>query len=329
MRRRDVIIGLASTASLAAFPARAQRSPAPRRIGVLIGLAESDAEGRKWAGALFKSLGEQGWTRDGNLQVDQRWGGADVAHIEAQAKEMVRLGPEVIAVSTTPGTAAVVATNTRIPVVFSAVSDPTPFVHNLARPDGNITGFVNFEESIGGKWVELLRETAPQLSQIVILFNATSATPQFTYYRGSIERAAAVYGMTVRTLSWNDTASLEQGLATLAGATGVGLIVMPTPHEVAQRDLIVAAANRMRIPTMYPFAFWVRQGGLVSYGVDLADLHRRAGFYIDRLLKGAQPGELPVQFPTKFEVAVNLKTANMLGITPPATLLGRADEVVE
>lgn len=328
MRRRDVIVGLASTASLAAFPARAQR-PAVRRIGVLIGLAENDAEGSKWAAALFKSLADLGWTRGGNLQVDERWGGADVAHIEAQAKEMVRLGPEVITVSTTPGTRAVVATNTRIPVVFSVVSDPNPFVRSLARPDANVTGFVNFEESIAGKWVELLHELAPRLSQVVVLFNSLSATPQLAYYRGSIERAAAVYAMTVRTLSWHDTASLEQGLASLDGAAGTGLIVMPTPHEVVQRAIIVGAANRMRLPTVYPFSFWVRQGGLASYGVDLPDLHRRAGFYVDRLLKGAQPGELPVQYPTKFEMAVNQNTASALGLTVPATVLGRADEVVE
>jgi putative ABC transport system substrate-binding protein len=243
----------------------------------------------------------------------------------------VASNPELIAVSTTPAVAAVLATKTRIPVVFSAVSDPIGpgFVTDLARPGGSVTGFMNIEGSIGGKWVELLKEVAPQLSHVGVLYSSTTARPQLAYYQGPIEAAGKSNGVTVQLAPWDDVKSLEQAITSFGQRPGTGLIVVPTPHTNAERELIISLSRHYRIPTVYPFTFWVSQGGLISYGVDLVDLHRRAAGYIDRILKGAKPGELPVQLPTKFETAVNLKTAAAIGLTVPARLISRADEVIE
>jgi putative ABC transport system substrate-binding protein len=330
MRRREFVVGIGSS-SVWPLAARAQQGERPRRIGVLIGLEESDPEGRRWADALVTSLQKLGWKQGENLQIEMRWGGSDMARIETGAKELVALDLELIAVSTTPATAAVLATKTRIPVVFSAVSDPIGpgFVTNLARPEGNATGFLNVEGSIGGKWVQLLKEVAPQLSHLAVLYRSTTAKPNLAFYQGPIESAGASFGVTTELTAWDDIKNLEQALSTLGQKPNTGLAVIPTPHTIAERELIVSLANRYRIPAVYPFPFWVRGGGLVSYGVDLPDLHRRAAGYIDRILKGAAPGDLPVQLPTKFEMAINLKTATAIGLTVLPTLVARADEVIE
>ena len=330
MKRRDVIGALGGAVAFP-FVARAQHSDRVRRIGVLIGLTEGDPEGKRWADALVKSLHELGWVAGKNLQIDIRWGTTDVVQIRSSAKELVASNPDLIAVSTTPATAAVLETKTRIPIVFSAVSDPIGpgFVTNLARPGGNVTGFVNLEGTIGGKWVELLKELAPHLAHLAVLYNRATASPQFAHYRRSIEAACTLLGVTIETVPWDNTTDLEQAVVALGRKANAGLVVIPTPHTVAQREFIVSLANRNRMPAAYPFPFWVRGGGLISYGVDLADLHRRAGVYIDRILNGTAPGDLPVQLPTKFEMAVNLKTATAIGLSVPPTLLGRADEVIE
>jgi ABC-type uncharacterized transport system substrate-binding protein len=330
MRRRDFI---ASVVALGAWPAsvRAQQGERPRRIGVLIGLEESDPEGRRWADALVSSLQKLGWKQGENLQIEMRWGGSDMARIETEAKELVALDLEVIETSSTPATAAVLATKTRVPVVFSAVSDPIGpgFVTNLARPTGNVTGFMNVEGSIGGKWVELLKEVAPHLSHVALLYNSTRSKPQLAYYQDPIKSAGASFGVTTELTAWDDIKNLEQAMSALGQKPNTGLIVIPTPHTSAERELIISLANRYRVPAVYGFPFWVRGGGLISYGVDLPDLHRRAAAYIDRILKGAAPGDLPVQLPTKFEMAINLKTATAIGLTVLPTLLARADEVIE
>jgi putative ABC transport system substrate-binding protein len=302
-----------------------------RRVGVLIGLGDSDPEGRRWADTLIRSLQQLGWKEGNNLQIDLRWSGGDVARSEAAAKELVALSPEVIAVSTTPATGAVIATKTRIPIVFIAVSDPVGpgFVTNFARPGGNVTGFMNLEGSIGGKWVELLKEVAPQLSHVAVFYKSTTAQPQLAHYRGSIEAAAKSLAVTTELAPWDDINSLDKAILALGQKPGTGLVVIPTPHTVTERALIVVLANRYRMPAMFAFPFWVREGGLISYGVDLPDLHRRAASYIDQILKGAKPGDLPVQLPTKFEMAINLKTASVIGLTVPPVLITRADEVVE
>ena len=250
---------------------------------------------------------------------------------EAVARELLKLNPELIAVSTTPATAAILATKTRIPIVFSAVSDPigSGFVTNLARPDGNVTGFMNVEGSIGGKWPELLKEVAPHLSRLAVVYNSARAKSQLAYYRSPIEAAGASFGVTTELTPWDDINNLERAIVTLSRKPNIGLIVIPTPHTEAERELIILLANRYRMPAVYPFPFWVRRGGLVSYGVDLLDLHRRAAGYIDRILTGTRPSDLPVQLPTKFEMIINLKTATAIGLTVPPTLITRADEVIE
>ena len=188
---------------------------------------------------------------------------------------------------------------------------------------------MNVEGSIGGKWVQLLKEVAPHLSHVALLYNSTRSKPQLAYYQDPIKSAGASFGVTTELTAWDDIKNLEQAMSALGQKPNTGLIVIPTPHTSAERELIISLAIRYRIPAVYPFPFWVRGGGLVSYGVDLSDLHRRAAGYIDRILKGAAPGDLPVQLPTKFEMAINLKTATAIGLTVPPTLITRADEVIE
>jgi ABC-type uncharacterized transport system substrate-binding protein len=331
MRRREFIKVIGVSAAAWPLAALAQQPERMRRIGVLIGLAESDAEGRRWADALLKSLQTLGWKQGENLQIDLRWGDGDLARAEAPAKELVGLNPEVIAVSATPAVAAVVATKTRIPIVFSAVSDPIGpgFVTNLARPEGNVTGFMNVEGTIGGKWVELLKEVAPRLSHMAVLYSPIKGQAQLAYYRGPIEAAGASLAVATQLTPWDNINSLEKAVVALGQKPDTGLIVLPTTHTPAEREVIVSLANRYRVPAVYPFPFWVRGGGLISYGVDLPDLHRRAAGYVDRILKGARPADLPVQLPTKFEMAINLKTATAIGLTVAPSLLTRADEVIE
>lgn len=329
MRRREFIM-LVGAAAAWPTAARAQEERR-RRIAVLIGLGASDPEGQKWADALLKSLNALGWKQGENIQIDLRWGDSDTGRIEMAAKELVASNPELIAVSSTPAVAAVLATKTHIPVVFSAVSDPIGpgFVTNLARPGRSVTGFMNIEGSIGGKWVELLKEVAPQLSHVRVLYSSTTARSQLAYYQGPIEAAGRSNGVTTQLAPWDDIKSLERAIHSFGQRPDTGLIVVPTPHTNAERELIISLSRRYRMPAVYPFTFWVSQGGLISYGVDLVDLHRRAAGYIDRILKGAKPGELPVQLPTKFEMAVNLKAAAAIGLTVPPRLISRADEVIE
>jgi putative ABC transport system substrate-binding protein len=331
MRRREFIKCLCATAATWPVAARAQQDGRQRRIGVLIGLGEADPEGRKWADALLKSLNTLGWKQGENIRIDLRWGGSDLGRIDTSARELVSSNPEVIAISTTPAVAAVLGTKTRIPIVFSAVSDPIGpgFVTNLARPGGNVTGFMNVEASIGGKWVELLKEVAPQLSRVAVLYSSATAKPQLTYYQDPIETAGKSNGVAIQLAPWDDIKGLEQAIIAFGQRPDTGLIIVPTPHTNAEREVIISLSRRYRMPAVYPFTFWVSQGGLISYGVDLPDLHRRAAGYIDRILKGDRPGDLPVQLPTKFETAVNLKTAAAIGLTVPPRLISRADEVIE
>jgi len=330
MRRREFIRCLGATVAAWPLVAHAQQEERQRRIGVLIGLGESDPEGRKWADALVKSLQELGWKQGENIKIAVRWG-TDVGRMEAAAKELVKSNPDLMVVSTTPAVAAVLATGTRIPVVFSAVSDPIGprFVTNLARPGGSVTGFMNVDGSIGGKWVESLKEVAPHISHAGVLYSSATAKSQLAYYQGPIEAASKSNGVTTQLAPWDDMKGLEQAITAFRQRPDTGLIVVPTTHTTTERELIISLANRFRLPAVYPYPFWVRIGGLISYGVDLTDLHRRAAGYVDRILKGANPGDLPVQLPTKFEMAVNLKTAAAMGLTVPPRLISRADEVIE
>ncbi len=329
MKRRQ-FIGLLGGAAAWPVAARAQRSDRVRRIGMLNTLAEGDPQGQQQVQILLQSLQELGWKRGTNLEVDLRWGASNNERIQMIAKELVAAQPDVIQVTTTPGTAAVLRETRTIPVVFSIVSDPVGagFVASLPHPGGNATGFINIESSMGGKWLELLKEVAPHVSRVTLLFDPTTG-PQANYYQEPIEAAARSLAIALKSAPVGDVAAIETEIAATVQERDTGLVVFPDIFTFTHRDLIVSLANRRNLPAVYPFTVFASAGGLVSYGVDLLDLQRRAAGYVDRILKGTKPEDLPVQLPTKFELAVNLKTAKALGLTIPESLLARADEVIE
>jgi putative ABC transport system substrate-binding protein len=331
MKRRELIslLGVAVAWPLAA---RAQQTTRMARIGVLMGFPEGDPEGERWVQALFDALSQLGWKRGINAHIDLRWGGTDPELMQKLAKELVGVRPDAIHVTTTPATAVILRETQSIPVVFSLVSDPlgSGFVQSFARPGGNATGFVNIEASVAGKWLGLLREIAPDTSHVSIIFNPKTA-PQSGYYLAALTSAAASLPLTLNVVQVREAAHIEAEILDLAQRANSGLILIPDifANSQPQSDQIISLTARRHIPTIYGFAFLVRAGGLISYGVDQLDLERRAATYIDRILKGAKPQELPVQLPTKFELAINLKTAKALGITVPPTLIALADEVIE
>jgi putative tryptophan/tyrosine transport system substrate-binding protein len=331
MRRREFITLIGSASVAWSIAARAQQ-PATSRIGVLVAFPEGDPEGERQIRALVKGLSEFGWKRDKNMQIDMRWAGTDPARMQKLAKELIEKRPDLILVTQTPTTAAVLRETHSIPVVFSVVSDPlgSGFVESFARPGGNATGFVNLEDSVAGKWLELLKELAPQTSLVSIPFNPKTA-PQSGYYLKLLEAAAPSLALTLKAVQVSNAGEIDAEIAHLAQQSNVGLVVIPDIFTAvqAQSETIIALTARHRIPAVYNTAYFVRAGGLVSYGVDLPDLLRRAAGYVDRILKGAKPQDLPVQLPTKFELVINLKTAKALGLTVPDKLLSTADEVIE
>ena len=321
---------LGSTAIAWPLVARAQQPSQTRRIGVLIAAPENDAEAKRMLRALLQGLQELGWKPGTNLQIEIRYGGGLPERIAAAAKELVAAQPEVLEVETTPGTAAVLKETRTIPVVFTTVSDPVGagFVQSLSHPGSNVTGFINIESSVGGKWLQLLKNVMPQVTRATVLFNAAAA-PQADYYRRTIELAATSLAITTRMALVGDMAGTQKEILDTAQEPRAGLIIGPDAFTYSHRFQIVELANSAKVPAVYPFTAFTAAGGLLSYGVDVADLHRRAAIYVDRILKGAKPGDLPVQLPTKFELAVNLKTAKALGLTIPDSLLTVADEVIE
>ncbi len=331
MRRRELIALIGSAAATWPLASHAQQSNRVARIGVLMGLPESDPEAQRWVQTLIDSLHQLGWRRGSNAQIDLRWA-ADPDRMQRVAKEIVESRPDLIHVTTTPATASVLRETAAIPVVFSVVSDPlgSGFVQSFVRPGGNATGFVNIEASLAGKWLELLRELSQRTSRVAIIFNPKTA-PQSGYYLKLLEAEAVSAGFSLEVVHVSSANDIEAIIGKLSHQSNAGLVVLPDLFTAskAQRDLIISLTARHRIPAVYPFAFFIRAGGLISYGVDLPDLERRSAGYIDRILKGAKPQDLPVQLPTKFKLAINLKTANSLGIVVPPTLIGRADDVVE
>jgi putative ABC transport system substrate-binding protein len=330
LRRREFITLIGSASAAWPLAVRAQQR-AMSRIGVLLGFPEGDAEGESWIQALIEGLSEFGWKRDKNMQIDVRWAGDHPGGMQQLAKELIETRPDLIQVSSTPATAAVLRETRTIPVVF-LVSDPlgSGFVASFARPGGNATGFVNLEDSIAGKWLELLKELAPQTSRVSILFNPKTA-PQSAYYLKLLEAAAPSLAFELQAAQVSNAGEIEAEIAHLAQQSNVGLVLLPDVFTATkkQREMIIALTARHRIPAVYPSAIWVKTGGLVCYGVDHSDLQRRAAAYVDRILKGAKPQDLPVQLPTKFEFVINLKVAKALGLDVPAMLLASADEVIE
>jgi len=330
MKRRQFISLLGGAAATWPLAARAQQRERMRRIGVLMAYAESDPEAQARVGAFRQGLREKGWTEGHNLRMDIRWGTGDPDRAQTSTTELISLVPDVIVAHGTPALGALHQATRTLPVVFVSVIDPVGagYVESLARPGGNITGFSTFEPEIGGKWLELLKEIAPGLSRVAGILD-----PSFRGFAGvwgAIENIAPRFGLEVKNLPFHaPTDDLESAVARFAQEPGGGLIVIPTALNAVERNRIFSSAARGRLPAMYAFRFYATDGGLMSYGIDTVDLFRRSAFYVDRILKGEKPADLPVQAPTKFEMVINLKTAKALGLDLPPTLLARADEVIE
>ena len=326
MKRREFITLVGGVAATWPLAARAQRAPKRvLRVGALIGFAEHDPATQRRVAAFLKGLADLGWTLDRNVAIDFRYGAGDADRNRAFAKELVSLNPDVIFVNSTSATAAVQRETTIIPVVFATVSDPvgSGFVASLARPGGNITGFVNVEASIAGKWLGLLKEVAPGIKRAGLMYNPTTAT-YFEYYLKPFEAAAEAAGVKSTSLKVGNVVEIQQAFATRNRDDGI--VLMSDPFLTVNSAFTNEKALQFRIPVVSGVS---HSGSLITYAPDTEDLFRRSASYVDRILRGASPADLPVQLPTKFELIVNLNTAKALGLTVPQTLLAEADEVIE
>ena len=328
MRRREFIAGLGGAAAWPVVP-RAQQPEAMRRIGILMSLGADDRRGQERHATFVQSLRELGWTEGRNVRFETRWAAGNAADMHKYAAELVAFAPDVILAG---GGSVVVplqqATNT-IPIVFTGVSDPVGggLVASLARPGGNTTGFTVFEYGMGGKWLELLKEAAPSVKRVAVLRDP--GIPQGIGQFGAIQSLGPSLGVEVSPLNVRDAGEIERDITTFARESNGGMIVTGSGLAIVHRQLIVTLAARYKLPAIYFERFFVTGGGLISYGPDLLDQYRRAAAYVDRILKGEKPADLPVQAPTKYEVAINIKTAKALGLEMPQSLLARADEVIE
>jgi putative ABC transport system substrate-binding protein len=329
MRRRDFIEAIAGLAATWPLAARAQQPEQMRRIGILMNRAEDDAEGRTRLAAFRQALEQLGWNEGRNMRIDIRWGEDKVDLERKYAVELVALAPDVILASGTMSVAALQALSRTLPIVFAAVADPVGagFVDSLARPGGNATGFMLYEYSLGGKLLELLRQIAPGVTRVAVLRDPTNPALLATF--GAVRGAAELLGVEVSVVDTRDAGEIERGVTAFARSANSGLIVMPGARASVHGALIVALAARYKLPTIYPFRYHAIGGGLISYGPDFVEPFRPAAGYVDRILKGENPADLPVQAATKFELVINLKTAKALGLNVPNTLIGLADEVIE
>ena len=329
MRRRDFIKAIAGLAAARPIVARAQQDDRKRRIGFLSVAAESDPEVQVWIKELTQRLQELGWTSGRNVRIDFRFGEADAMRISRLATELVEEHPDVIIASGLAPAVALRQQTLSIPIVFVQVADPVSagFVTNLARPEGNITGFTNFEFSVGGKWLQLLKECAPAISRIAVIFDP--ANPSWAGYLRPIEAAAPSFGVQLTPAGVRDAAEIKQRVAAFAREPNGAAVVFPGPVTIQYRESIIAAGADRRLPAMYPYRYFAVDGGLMSYSASLLDLFRGAASYVDQILKGTKVAELPIQQPTKYELVINLKTAKALGLTIPPSVLARADEVIE
>jgi putative ABC transport system substrate-binding protein len=325
MRRRE-FVALLATAVTWPLAAQAQRM---RRIGVFMNYAEDTPQSQARLASFLEEMQELGWTAGRNVQIDYRWGVADSDRNRRNAAELVAFAPDVILASATAVTAALVQTTRTIPIVFVNVVDPVGagFVQSMARPSGNATGFIPFEYGMGGKWLERLKQIAPGVRRVAVLQNPIVASSGGQL--GAIEALAPSLGVELSAFSVRETGEIERAITRFAQAPTGGLIVVGAPSLETHHDLIVTLAAQHRLPAVYPYRSYVAGGGLMSYGTDLVAQFRRAAGYVDRILKGEKPADLPVQAPTKYELAINLETAKALGLDVPATLLARADEVIK
>ena len=329
MKRREFLTLLGGAAAGWPLAARAQQRERLRRIGVLMPSAADDPEFQARMTAFLQGLAQLGWLDGRNVRIDSRWGVADADRIRKYAAELVALAPDVILGNSSAAVAPLLQATRTVPIVFTTVADPVGagYVESLARPGGNATGFIVYEYSIAAKWLELLKEIAPHVRRVaVIRESAIAAGPgQF----GVIQAAAPSLGMELRPIDVRDAGEIERAITAFAQGPNGGLIVTGSPGAVFHRELIIALAARHRLPAVYNARFWAADGGLISYGTDIGDQLRRAAGYVDRILKGEKPADLPVQAPTKFELVINMKTAKTLGLELPASVLARADEVIE
>jgi putative ABC transport system substrate-binding protein len=329
MRRRDFITILGGATISWPGMARAQQAERTRQIGVLMtSFAEADPEGQARIAAFLTTFRKSGWVDGRNCRIVIRWAAGDLERMRGFAKELIALQPDVVVVMATPALIAVQRITKTIPIVFVQISDPVGggFVPNLARPGGNMTGFANFEAAMGGKWLDLLKEVAPHVTRVAVLIAGTAVNHELWK---SAQTAAASIGVNLTAAEVHDSSGVEPAIAAFAAEENSGLIVLPDPIFNTLRDSIVEWAARHRLPAIYPFPFYARAGGLLSYGIDQIDQFRGAAGYVDRILKGEKPGDLPVQAPTKYQLVINLKTAKALGLTISPTMLASADEVIE
>jgi len=329
MKRREFITLLGGAAAVWPLVARAQQAERVRRIGLLLAATADDADFQAWVGAFLQALALLGWTIGRNVRIDTRWATANAGEIRRHAAELVALAPDVILAHGSSTVGALTQATRTVPIVFPVVSDPVAagFVDSLARSGGNATGFMTGEYSMSGKWLELLKQIAPGVTRAAVLRDATqgSGTSQFAV----IQAAAPSLGVEVKPVNMRDAEEIERGVTAFARSPGGGLVVAAGPAATRHRDLIVKLAAQHRLPAVYYERFFVAGGGLISYGPDFIDQYRHAAGYVDRILKGEKPADMPVQAPTKYELVINLKTAKALGLTIPPSVLTRADEVIE
>ncbi len=329
MRRREFITLMGGAATAWPLAARAQQVDRVRRIGVLTGFSENDREAQRRVTAFLGGLRELGWTDGRNVRIDYRWGAGDASRIRAYAAEVVHIAPDVILVNSSSVLRPLQQETSRIPIVFVQVSDPvvSGFVASLAHPGGNTTGFTPAEASMGGKFLEILKEVAPGTNVAAIILSSTSSAG-VAMWRAA-EAVAPALGVQLIMSQVRDGTEIERAVQDFAQQPNSGLVVQADPVTNVHRKLIISLALQYRLPAVYNYRYFVAEGGLISYGIDPADPYRRAASYVHRILMGEKPADMPVQQPTKFELVINLKTAQTIGLTVPPMLLGRADEVIE
>jgi putative tryptophan/tyrosine transport system substrate-binding protein len=331
MKRREFITLLGGGAAATLPRTLVAQAIRTRRIGVLMELAADEPQARSNVAALQRGLYKFGWSQGSNLGIDYRWAPDDPVLVWKFAKELVELQPEVIVAPSSPVVATLLGQTRNIPIVFVSISDPIGegFVASFAHPGGNVTGFTNFESSMTGKWVELLKDIAPGITRVGFIFNPQTTAGGGSYFLRPIDAAVTASKVKAVMALVHDDDEIEAAFAALAREPGAGAVLLPDVFTVAHHLLVVTLAEHYRVPTVYGYRFMAERGGLISYGVEVDNLFERAATYVDRILKGAKPADLPVQAPTKFELAVNQKTAKALGLTIPPMLLAIADKVIE
>jgi putative ABC transport system substrate-binding protein len=327
VRRREFIAVFGGAAALAG--AAFAQSERMRVMGLLLSQREGDQEGNDRIIAIREGLQKLGWIEGSNIRIEIRYASGSAERLRAHAAELVQLAPDVLFAAATSALAALKGATSAIPIVFAQVTDPVGagFVASLARPGGNITGFTQHEFSIGIKWVELLKELAPQTEHVALVYDPQN--PATGGYRSAIKAGVQAFRVQVSDHPVRDAGEIERAVAAVAAKPNSGLVILPGPAPTVRRDLVVALAQKHRLPAVYPFRYWVTAGGLAFYGIDNIELYRKAASYVDRILKGEKPADLPIQHAAKFELVINLKTAKALGIDPPNALLARTDEVIE